>query len=93
MIRRRLSSYADVFGVTRENSPEGEPVTAGDIVRTRPNREPRYRVIAVSDGKAWVRGLARGRDFVVPVGRLRRVEQRTAHEAGQDGASAPILPD
>ena len=73
-MRRRLSSYADVFGVTRESSPEGELVAPGDVVRTGPNRHPRYRVIAVNEGKAWIRGLARGRDFVVPVGRLRRVE-------------------
>ena len=91
MIRRRLSSYADVFGVTREASPEGGSVAPGDIVRTGPNREPRYRVIAVSDGKAWIRGLARGRDFVVPLGRLRQVEQAAGNRVEDPGASARVL--
>ena len=84
MIRRRLSSYADVFGLARELPPAGEPVAPGDVVRTGPNRHPLYRVIAVYEDRAWIRGVAKGRDHIVPLRRLRKAAVGEAER----GASA-----
>ncbi len=66
-------SYANVFGLKREEGP-WEPVAVGDLVTTGRNKHPRYTVIALADDKAWIRGLHQGRDHVVPVRRLRKLD-------------------
>ena len=45
----------------------------GDVVRTGENAHPYYRVIATSDGRAWVRDVQNGTDYVVPLARCRKV--------------------
>ena len=49
------------------------PIHPGDVVRRSMNRYPHYRVIAVSDGRAWVRDVQYGTDAVVPLEDFRRV--------------------
>ena len=48
-------------------------VRVGDVVRTGGNAHPCYRVIATSDGRAWVRDVQDGTDYVVSLARCRRV--------------------
>ena len=48
-------------------------VRIGDVVRTGGNAYPCYRVIATSDGRAWVRDVQDGTDYVVPLARCRKV--------------------
>ena len=65
-------SYSDVFGVQHHQAEE--PVHAGDVVAAGANNYPRFRVIAVEGDRAWVRNEHTGRDDVVQVSRLRRLE-------------------
>jgi hypothetical protein len=51
----------------------GSPLAVGDLVRTGENAWPQYRIIAMSEDRAWVRDLQYGTDFVVPMERCRRV--------------------
>jgi len=66
-------SYADLFGLKHE-IPDWKPVHVGDEVVTGRNSGPHYRVLAVVDDKAWIRGLNRGHDHIVSVRRLRTVQ-------------------
>ena len=66
-------SYADVFGLDRDDDREVEQVAAGDVVRTGDNARPQYQVLAVEGDKAWLRNLDNGLDGVVDRRRLRRV--------------------
>lgn len=52
---------------------DNDPVAAGDLVRTGSNAYPRYRVIATSEDRAWVRDVQDGTDHVVPVARCCRI--------------------
>ncbi len=49
------------------------PVTVGDLIRTGDNFHPHYRVIAVTDDKAWISDVQRGSDHVVPIARCRKI--------------------
>lgn len=51
-----------------------ERFTPGDIVRTGPNSHPRYRVVAVSQDKVWLRNLSSGADAVVDCTRCEVIE-------------------
>ena len=58
-----------------DNIPEDPdaPIAAGDLVRTGHNAYPRFRVIATSDDRAWVRDAQTGTDHVVPIARCRKI--------------------
>jgi hypothetical protein len=45
----------------------------GEIVRTGENRYPLYEIIAVRDGRAWIRNVQHGDDHVVPIAKIHRV--------------------
>ena len=65
-----------------------EPASAvlpGDLVRTGGNLHPQYRVIAVTEDRAWIREVQRGTDHVIPIGRCRRLANGEANE--RSGAS------
>ena len=47
---------------------------AGDVVRTGANFHPHYRLIAVSDDRAWIRDIQSGMDHVVPIDRCRKID-------------------
>lgn len=49
------------------------PLQVGDIVRTGENLHPHFRVIAVSEDRAWVRDSQYGTDHIVPVDRCNRI--------------------
>jgi len=44
---------------------EPDSVRVGDIVKTGPNDYPRFKVIAVDSGRAWLRNIISGDDAVV----------------------------
>ena len=50
-----------------ESTSLATPIQPGDVVQRSMNRYPHYRVIAVSDGRAWVRDVQYGTDTVVPL--------------------------
>ena len=49
-------------------------VMVGDLIRTSANLYPHYEVIAVADGRAWIRDVQRGTDHIVPIDRCRKIE-------------------
>ena len=54
----------------------GEPVLplrVGDLVRTGENFHPHYRIIALSEDRAWIRDVQHGTDHVVPFDRCRKL--------------------
>lgn len=76
-----LSSYANVAGLELDAlSPQ--IIVPGDLCTTGISQFPQWRVICVSHGKAWVtREDVAGHDGIVPVERLRRVEDEPLAEA------------
>ena len=70
-------SYSDLFGIRHERELE-EPIEAGDVVRTGPNAKPHFRVLAVNDGRVWVRNVDTSADGIVDMNRCRVVERRAA---------------
>jgi hypothetical protein len=48
-------------------------VSPGELVRTGDNFHPHYRIIALSDGRAWIRDTQHGTDNVVPLDRCTRI--------------------
>jgi hypothetical protein len=48
-------------------------IRPGDVIRRGMNRCPDYRVIAVSNGRAWVRDVQYGTDAVVPLEDFRKI--------------------
>jgi hypothetical protein len=63
----RWKSPADLLG-------EGTPhVSVGDVIRTGENFHPHYQVIAMSEGRAWIRDTQHGTDHIVPVDQCRRI--------------------
>ncbi len=55
--------------------PLGEtaPIGIGDLVRTGGNFHPQYRVIALSEDRAWIRDTQHGTDHVAPLDRCTRL--------------------
>ena len=49
------------------------PFAVGDVVATGTNSHPKYRLIAVTDDRAWIRDIQHGTDHVVPVDLCRKV--------------------
>lgn len=60
-------SLADV------RSEPAPPTMVGDLVRTGENFHPHYRVIAVTDDRAWIRDVQCGTDHVVAINRCVRI--------------------
>ncbi|HYG25326.1 MAG TPA: hypothetical protein VD906_00305 [Caulobacteraceae bacterium] len=54
-------SYLDEGKAT----PPPDPVRVGDIVKTGPNDYPRFKVVALDSGRAWLRNIVTGEDAVV----------------------------
>ena len=50
------------------------PKAAGDLVMIGSNHGPVYRIVHVADSLAWVRPLTNGQEGLVPLERLRLVE-------------------
>lgn len=48
-------------------------IAPGDVVRRGTNLYPSYRVIAVNHGKAWVRDVQFGSDYVVHLHEMRKI--------------------
>lgn len=48
-------------------------VAVGDVIRTGENLRPNYRIIAMSDDRAWIRDTQHGTDHIVPIDRCRRI--------------------
>ena len=45
----------------------------GDVVRTGDNLYPYFKVIAIFDGKAWVRDVQYAADHVLPIAELHKI--------------------
>ena len=50
-----------------------QPVSVGDVIRTSANFHPHYRVIAITEDRAWIRDTQHGTDHVVPLDRCQRI--------------------
>jgi hypothetical protein len=48
-------------------------VAVGDVIRTGENFHPHYRVIALTEDRAWIRDTQHGTDHIVPRDRCNRV--------------------
>lgn len=48
-------------------------VAVGDLVRTGENFHPHYRLIALSEDRAWIRDTQYGVDHVVPLDRCSKI--------------------
>ena len=70
-------SYVDVFGIEPVRAPS-QDVRPGDLVRTGANLFPHFAVIAVADGKAWVRNTQTGDDGIAPLDRCHRIDGEPA---------------
>ena len=64
-------SYADMFGCGPEISSQNCVILRGDIVATGRCDWPRFNVVAVWDGKAWLRDVNTHDDCVVAADRCR----------------------
>jgi hypothetical protein len=64
-------SYSDLFGIRHERDHD-EEIHVGDQVRTGANANPKFTVMALHDGKAWLRSLDNGSDGVVALNRCRK---------------------
>ena len=53
-------------------------LAVGDVVATSENLHPHYRVIAVTDNRAWIRHIQYGTDHIVPVDRCRQIKDGSA---------------
>ena len=65
-------SYSDVFGIRYERD-DPESVVVGDTVVTGDNASPTFTVVAINDGKVWLRSRDGGVDAIVPLSRCRKV--------------------
>ena len=73
-------TYSDLFGL--EQAPPGPRIPAvGDVVVTGHSDWPRFTVVAVSEGKAWVRGVHSDDDSVVALERCRLVMHATIRQS------------
>lgn len=50
------------------------PKVAGDLVMVGNNHGPVYRIVHVADSLAWIRPLSNGQEGLVPLERLRLVD-------------------
>ena len=48
-------------------------IAIGDLVRTGSSSHPHYRVIALTEDRAWIRDTQHGTDHVVPLDRCTRL--------------------
>ena len=48
-------------------------VAVGDRIRTGENFHPQFRVIALTEDRAWIRDIQYGTDHIVPVDRCRKI--------------------
>jgi len=48
-------------------------VAVGDVIRTGENFHPHYRVIALTEDRAWIRDTQHGTDHIVPLDRCNRI--------------------
>lgn len=71
-MRMSAISYLDVFEIDHDQT-EAEEIGIGDVVRMGANLAPEYKVVAISDGKAWVRNVQSGQDALAPLTRCRKV--------------------
>jgi hypothetical protein len=55
------------------------PKTAGDLVMIGTNHGPVFQIVHIAGPLAWVRPLANGQEGLVPLERLRLVEDAAAH--------------
>lgn len=65
------TSYLDAFGLEQAASIQ-EAIAVGDIVCTGTSNWPAFNVLAIVDGKAWIKPVAGGPDGVVELHRCRR---------------------
>jgi hypothetical protein len=72
-----VSSFLDVFGIHHDDSIV-EDIQIGDLVRTGANAYPRFTVVALSNGTAWVRNVENGVDGFAPLGRCRKLQADAA---------------
>ncbi len=50
-------------------------VAVGDLIRTGQNFHPHYRVIALTEDRAWIRDTQHGTDHIVPLERCNQTEE------------------
>ena len=55
------SSPADLLGGATECD------LVGDMIRPGKNRHPHYHVIAITEGRAWIRDTQHGTDHIIPI--------------------------
>ena len=48
-------------------------VAVGDVIRTGENFHPHYRVIALTEDRAWVRDTQHGTDHIITLDRCNRI--------------------
>jgi hypothetical protein len=53
------------------DSAEADSVRVGDLVSAEAGVMPTYRVLAVQDGRAWLRDVEHRSDLISPLGRFR----------------------
>jgi hypothetical protein len=66
-------SYIDVFGIEPVRA-RGDDIRPGDLVRTGANLFPHFSVVAVAEGKVWVRNTQTGDDGIAPLDRCHRID-------------------
>ena len=57
----------------RSSTGCNHPKHPGTLVEIGTNRGPRYRIVAVDEGEAWLRPLANGKAGLAPLHQLRVV--------------------
>lgn len=55
------------------------PKAAGDLVMIGSNHGPVFQIVHIAEGLAWVRPVANGQEGLVPLDRLRSLEQGGAN--------------
>lgn len=79
-------------------TPPPDHVRVGDIVKTGPNDYPRFKVVALDSGRAWLRNVVSGDDAVVSLDECCwRVDERNGDERIgrmlREGSSARVGPE
>jgi hypothetical protein len=78
-----VATPARIMGMTEPSRAAARQVRPGNMVRTGDNLYPHYRVIAISDDKAWIRDVQYGTDHVVELERIRRVGPLLVEDGGR----------
>lgn len=60
----------------------------GDLCLTGANASPKFRVIAVDEGRVWVRDVETGADAVIAADRCKRIADD--HRSGEDADPQPL---